>query len=268
MAEPSPTADVVDEGEMRLINGVWQKYAGGRWIEADAGKELKIDVASYGADSWEALQRNLTTTEGRLGMTFTQMANVRDKYTTSISDDMVQLVDWINSQPEKYRERLYRGAMIGRMLIEYQDMKAAGHSAEQIEQQRLSLVSRLQAEIDRFGNPGRGPIAKLSGSGARAWFAFRGAIKLDGTISDELTGKLVTHDSSASYDSTSYQDTLRYLYSDLTRDQSSSMISALRLPANCQPVMTSCLIYWPAPWHCGFTVWRDCSVRPRHQRRH
>ncbi len=49
----------------------------------------------------EALQRNLTTTEGRLGMTFTQMANVRDKYTTSISDDMVQLVDWINSQPEK-----------------------------------------------------------------------------------------------------------------------------------------------------------------------
>ncbi|MEL9411437.1 SAM-dependent DNA methyltransferase, partial [Escherichia coli] len=218
MAEPSPTADVVDEGEMRLINGVWQKYAGGRWIETDAGKELKIEVASYGADSWEALQRNLTTTEGRLGMTFTQMANVRDKYTTSISDDMVQLVDWINSQPEKYRERLYRGAMIGRMLIEYQDMKAAGHSAEQIEQQRLSLVSRLQAEIDRFGNPGRGPIAKLSGSGARAWFAFRGAIKLDGTISDELTGKLVTHDSSASYDSTSYQDTLRYLYSDLTRD--------------------------------------------------
>ncbi|MBW6101649.1 hypothetical protein HTY54_28845 [Escherichia coli] len=90
---------------------------------------------------------------------------------------------------KKYRERLYRGAMIGRMLIEYQDMKAAGHSAEQIEQQRLSLVSRLQAEIDRFGNPGRGPIAKLSGSGARAWFAFRGAIKLDGTISDELTGK-------------------------------------------------------------------------------
>ncbi|HDP1411974.1 TPA: N-6 DNA methylase [Escherichia coli] len=218
MAEPSPTADVVGEGEMRLINGVWQKYAGGRWIEADAGKELKIDAASYGADSWKALQRNLTTTEGRLGMTFTQMANVRDKYTTSISDDMVQLVDWINSQPEKYRERLYRGAMIGRMLIEYQDMKAAGHSAEQIEQQRLSLVSRLQAEIDRFGNPGRGPIAKLSGSGARAWFAFRGAIKLDGTISDELTGKLVTHDSSASYDSTSYQDTLRYLYSDLTRD--------------------------------------------------
>ncbi|HCL6873232.1 TPA: SAM-dependent DNA methyltransferase, partial [Escherichia coli] len=218
MAEPSPTADVVGEGEMRLINGVWQKYAGGRWIEADAGKELKIDAASYGADSWEALQRNLTTTEGRLGMTFTQMANVRDKYTTSISDDMVQLVDWINSQPEKYRERLYRGAMIGRMLIEYQDMKAAGHSAEQIEQKRLSLVSRLQAEIDRFGNPGRGPIAKLSGSGARAWFAFRGAIKLDGTISDELTGKLVTHDSSASYDSTSYQDTLRYLYSDLTRD--------------------------------------------------
>ncbi len=218
MAEPSPAADVVDEGEMRLINGVWQKYAGGRWIEADAGKELKLDAASYGADSWEALQRNLTTTEGRLGMTFTQMANVRDKYTTSISDDMVQLVDWINSQPEKYRERLYRGAMIGRMLIEYQDMKAAGHSAEQIEQQRLSLVSRLQAEIDRFGNPGRGPIAKLSGSGARAWFAFRGAIKLDGTISDELTGKLVTHDSSASYDSTSYQDTLRYLYSDLTRD--------------------------------------------------
>ncbi|HFV0001144.1 TPA: N-6 DNA methylase, partial [Escherichia coli] len=140
MAEPSPTADVVGEGEMRLINGVWQKYAGGRWIEADAGKELKIDAASYGADSWEALQRNLTTTEGRLGMTFTQMANVRDKYTTSISDDMVQLVDWINSQPEKYRERLYRGAMIGRMLIEYQDMKAAGHSAEQIEQQRLSLV--------------------------------------------------------------------------------------------------------------------------------
>lgn len=190
MAEPSLTADVVGEGEMRLINGVWQKYAGGRWIEADAGKELKIDAASYGADSWEALQRNLTTTEGRLGMTFTQMANVRDKYTTSISDDMVQLVDWINSQPEKYRERLYRGAMIGRMLIEYQDMKAAGHSAEQIEQQRLSLVSRLQAEIDRFGNPGRGPIAKLSGSGARAWFAFRGAIKLDGTISDELTGKL------------------------------------------------------------------------------
>ncbi|HBI9896283.1 TPA: SAM-dependent DNA methyltransferase, partial [Escherichia coli] len=218
MAEPSPTADVVGEGEMRLINGVWQKYAGGRWIEADAGKELKIDAASYGADSWEALQRNLTTTEGRLGMTFTQMANVRDKYTTSISDDMVQLVDWINSQPEKYRERLYRGAMIGRMLIEYQDMKAAGHSAEQIEQQRLSLVSRLQAEIDRFGNPGRGPIAKLSGSGARAWFAFRGAIKLDGSISDELTGKLVTHDSSASYDSNSYQDTLRYLYSDLTRD--------------------------------------------------
>lgn len=218
MAEPSPTADVVGEGEMRLINGVWQKYAGGRWIEADAGKELKIDAASYGADSWEALQRNLTTTEGRLGMTFTQMANVRDKYTTSISDDMVQLVDWINSQPEKYRERLYRGAMIGRMLIEYQDMKAAGHSAEQIEQQRLSLVSRLQAEIDRFGNPGRGPIAKLSGSGARSWFAFRGAIKLDGTISDELAGKLVTHDSSASYDSTSYQDTLRYLYSDLTRD--------------------------------------------------
>lgn len=218
MAEPSPAADVVDEGEMRLINGVWQKYAGGRWIEADAGKELKLDAASYGADSWEALQRNLTTTEGRLGMTFTQIANVRDKYTTSISDDMVQLVDWINSQPEKYRERLYRGAMIGRMLIEYQDMKAAGHSAEQIEQQRLSLVSRLQAEIDRFGNPGRGPIAKLSGSGARAWFAFRGAIKLDGTISDELTGKLVTHDSSASYDSTSYQDTLRYLYSDLTRD--------------------------------------------------
>lgn len=247
MAEPSPTADVVGEGEMRLINGVWQKYAGGRWIEADAGKELKIDAASYGADSWEALQRNLTTTEGRLGMTFTQMANVRDKYTTSISDDMVQLVDWINSQPEKYRERLYRGAMIGRMLIEYQDMKAAGHSAEQIEQQRLSLVSRLQAEIDRFGNPGRGPIAKLSGSGARAWFAFRGAIKLDGTISDELTGKLVTHDSSASYDSTSYQDTLVISTVISLAIQSSSMISALRLPANCQPVMMSCLIYWPAP---------------------
>ncbi|MBW6101648.1 hypothetical protein HTY54_28840 [Escherichia coli] len=42
-----------------------KKYAGGRWIEADAGKELKIEVASYGADNWEALQRNLTTTEGQ-----------------------------------------------------------------------------------------------------------------------------------------------------------------------------------------------------------
>nr|CAC9205133.1 Uncharacterised protein [Escherichia coli] len=118
----------------------------------------------------------------------------------------------------KYRERLYRGAMIGRMLIEYRDMKASGYSPTDIEQRRLSLVSKLRAEIDRFGNPGRGAIAKLSGSGARAWFAFRGAIKLDGSISDELTGKLITHDASASYDSTSHRDTLRHLYSDLTRD--------------------------------------------------
>ncbi|EBQ9479137.1 helicase [Salmonella enterica subsp. enterica serovar Kokomlemle] len=216
--EPSPTADVIDDGEMRLINGVWHKFAGGHWIEADAGKELVIDSTSYGADSWEALQRNLTTAEGRLAMTFSQMANVRQQYTNSLSEDMVQLVDWIDSQPEKFRERLYRGAMIGRMLIEYQDMKAAGYSPTDIEQRRLSLVSKLQAEIDRFGNPGRGSIAKLSGSGARAWFAFRGAIKLDGSISDELTGKLITHDASASYDSTSHQDTLRHLYSDLTRD--------------------------------------------------
>jgi hypothetical protein len=216
--EPQPTADVIDERELRLINGVWHSFVGGRWIEADSGKELVIDSARFGADSWEALQRNLTTAEGRLAMTFDQMANVRQQYTSSMSDDMVQLVDWINSQPEKYRDRLYRGAMIGRMLIEYQDMKAAGQSEYDIEQRRLSLVAKIQAEIDRYGNPGRGPIAKLSGSGARAWFAFRGAIKLDGTISDELTGKLVTHDDSASYDSTSYQDTLRYLYSDLTRD--------------------------------------------------
>lgn len=216
--EPAPTADVIDEGEPRLINGVWHKFVGGRWIEADAGKEMVIDSGTFGADSWEGLQRNLTTAEGRMGMTFNQMANVREHYTSSLSDDMVQLVDWINTQPEKYRDRLYRGAMIGRMLIEYQDMKAAGHSEYDIEQRRLSLVAKIQAEIDRYGNPGRGPIAKLSGTGARAWFAFRGAIKLDGTISDELTGKLVTHDASASYDSTSHQDTLRHLYSDLTRD--------------------------------------------------
>ncbi|EIX8137237.1 N-6 DNA methylase [Salmonella enterica] len=216
--EPSPTADVIDEGEMRLINGVWHKFAGGRWIEADAGKELVIDNERFGADSWEALQRNLSTAEGRLGMTFDQMANVRQQYASSLSDDQVQMVDWIGSQPEKYRTRLYRGAMLGRMLIEYQDMKAAGHNEDDIEQRRLSLAAKVQAEIDRFGNPGRGPIAKLSGAGARAWFAFRGAIKLDGSISDELTGKLVTHDASASYDSTSYQDTLRHLYSDLTRD--------------------------------------------------
>nr|CAC9205146.1 Uncharacterised protein [Escherichia coli] len=98
--EPSPTADVIDDGEMRLINGVWHKFAGGHWIEADAGKELVIDSTSYGADSWEALQRNLTTAEGRLAMTFSQMANVRQQYTNSLSEDMVQLVDWIDSQPE------------------------------------------------------------------------------------------------------------------------------------------------------------------------
>ncbi|EBA5066470.1 SAM-dependent DNA methyltransferase, partial [Salmonella enterica] len=78
--EPSPTADVIDEGEMRLINGVWHKFAGGHWIEADAGKELVIDNERFGADSWEALQRNLSTAEGRLGMTFDQMANVRQQY--------------------------------------------------------------------------------------------------------------------------------------------------------------------------------------------
>ncbi len=159
--------------------------------------------------------------------------------------------------------------MIGRMCTEdIRIMKAAGHSAEQNRTAALSLVSRLQAEIDRFGNC-RGPIAKLSGSGARAGFAFRGAIKLDGTISDELTGKLVTHDSSASYDSTSYQDTLRYLYSDLTRDpiqlDDFRLAFTGELPASDEELLN---FLASTLGHCGFTVWRDCSVRPRHQRRH
>lgn len=216
--QPSDMAGMVDDGEMRIINGVWYRMAAGKWIMADAGKEAPVNSEQFGADSWDGLRRNLETSQGRLNMSFSQMANVRASYTSELSKDMVELVDWISAQPEKFRERLYRGAMIGRMLTEYQDLKAAGISAENIEAQRLTLADRLQAEIDRYGNPSRGPVSRLSGKGAKAWFAFRGAIKSDGTISDEITGKLVTFDSSTSYDSTSHQDTLRHLYSDLTQD--------------------------------------------------
>lgn len=216
--QPSDMAGLVDDGEMRIINGVWYRMAGGKWIMADAGKELSVNSEQFGADSWDGLRRNLETSQGRLGMSFRQMANVRASYTSELSKDMVELVDWVNAQPEKFRERLYRGAMIGRMLTEYQDLKAAGASAEEAEAQRLTLRDRLQAEVDRYGNPGRGPVSRLSGKGAKAWFAFRGAVKSDGTLSDELTGKLVKFDSKASYDATSHQDTLRHLYSDLTQD--------------------------------------------------
>ncbi|MFE0305524.1 hypothetical protein, partial [Bacillus altitudinis] len=216
--QPSDIAGMVEEGDLRIINGIWYRMAAGKWIVADAGKETLVDSEQFGADSWDGLRRNLETSQGRLDMSFSQMANVRASYTSELSKDMVELVDWINAQPEKFRERLYRGAMIGRMLTDYQDLKAAGASADDIEAQRLTLSDRLQAELDRYGNPARGPVSRLSGKGAKAWFAFRGAIKADGAISDEISGKLVTYDSSSSYDPTSHQDTLRHLYSDLTQD--------------------------------------------------
>jgi len=203
------------EDESRFINRQWYRFRGGMWVLDDTQREKSLDPATYGAPTHEALSRLLSTEEGILSLSWAQIQAASTDYPQYFSQQTAGVLSWVKTQKPKHQERLFRGAMVGIRIQTYRGVLTTGHvSDEQLESLRQDLVSLVNGEMSKFGNPNQGMISKVSGNGAGPWFAFKSSIRHDGSHSDLLSGTINTEKGS-SFNSTDYADTVRHLFSEV-----------------------------------------------------
>lgn len=212
--EPAP-AMRAQEGDQRFINRQWYRFTDGAWLLDNTRREKALDKTVYGADTHEALTRLLSSEEGILSLSWAQLQAVARDYPQYVDQDTDGILRFVSTQKPQHRERLFRGSLVGRRIQKYRGFLSTGMASDEtMEGWRQDLVTLVNGEKARFGNPSQGFISRVSGNGAGPWFAFKSAIRSDGSLSDLLRGTLDTtrgHE----YNAADPADTVRHLFSQI-----------------------------------------------------
>lgn len=183
------------EGDQRKINGRWYELKNGDWETVTLKTENgELDFEKYGVKSTSEAKAIL---EGGAAaaqdLTFDQVNAILDDYSYLIPDiannRVAALHAFANTLKPQYRERVFKGSLIGEQIIELQDR---ANQMRAIPQELAAQLKDLVIDAnERYGiASNESAIATLLGSNSNAWNAFSNATSPTGEISDLLNGTL------------------------------------------------------------------------------
>lgn len=174
-------------GAKRLVGDIWHVFNGESWERDISTNSTAIDAGRFGAATYGDLQTKCRSLNGLLSLTASQIAAVRDVYPALLTDRQKNAISFALAQKASQRERVMRGALIGIVINDAQDLIAQGQDASNV----LVDAARLATEeVARSGSPNGLRLAGLSDSKSKAWLTFQANVSRDGQLSDLLTGNM------------------------------------------------------------------------------
>ncbi|MGL5630114.1 MAG: SNF2-related protein [Plesiomonas shigelloides] len=175
------------EGDRRVINGRWHTMTYGEWIAELIRDEQALDVATFGAETFEALRSTIATRNGLLTLTMEQINNIHQQYPSLFENDprLIESLQFASKQTKVDRERIFRGSLIGHSIADLSACVALhGNDSDRANGMRLTLRELVSAENARYGNTATDK--KLTKLIHAPWLAFTTATNADGSLSDLL----------------------------------------------------------------------------------
>lgn len=207
-AEPNPMPYA--EGSQKVINGKMMTLTDGDWQAVESHDITRpISKDAFGADTLEELKSRLKHPRGALGLTFAQAQAVREAYPELLTQDVIDALAFAASQDPKYQEQMYRGGIIGALLM---GLKNRLDDGQDVGSEQDGLRALVTAEVEKYGQPRNNKKLALAGKSSRAWGFFASALKEDGNFSDLLQGTLERHTIEASFESDDVSSIVTELY--------------------------------------------------------
>lgn len=176
-----------NEGDKRLVGGIWHVYDGETWVRDSTTDRSTIDAGRFGAQTFGDLQTKCRSLHGLLSLSTDQLKAVADVYPSLLTDRQHTVMKFALQQKPSQRDRALRGALIGLTINDAQDLISRGADAGPL----LADAARLvEQEIAVYGSPNGLRLAGLSDSAAKGWLTFQGNVTRDSKLSDLLTGRL------------------------------------------------------------------------------
>ncbi len=183
------------EGDQRKINGRWYQLKGGEWeVVSVVRKDGTIDKEQYGVSSQlEAKQVLDGGVDAVSNLSFDQVSAIIDDFSYMLEDadtnKVVRLHQFAMTLKPQYRERVFRGSLIGEQIIALQDQAARSRKVPTA--MAAQLRELVAVENERYGIASRDPsIASLAGTNSNQWNAFSNSTSPSGEYSDLLKGTL------------------------------------------------------------------------------
>lgn len=190
-----PTIKNYVDGDQRKINGRWYELINGDWeIVTITNKNGEIDKAKYGVSSeLEAKAVLQGGVEAAYKLSFDEVSAIVSDFSYLLDNEatsrVIDLHKFASKLKTKYRERVFKGALLGERIIGLQD---SANKMRQVDQGEAAILRELVAEAnERYGIASTDrTIANLGGKDSTAWNAFSNSTSPNGNFSDLLNGTL------------------------------------------------------------------------------
>nr|WP_225988002.1 SNF2-related protein [Leclercia adecarboxylata] len=200
-----------NEGDKRLVGGIWHVYDGETWVRDSTTDRSVIDAERFGAQTFGDLQTRCRSLHGLLSLSTNQLKAVSEVYPALLTDRQHTVMKFALQQKPSQRERALRGALIGLTINDAQDLIAQGSDAGPL----LADAARMvEQEIAVYGSPNGLRLAGLSDPAAKGWLTFQGNVTRDSKLSDLLTGRLNT-ESVSPVDTGNPEQVVAHLFSQI-----------------------------------------------------
>jgi SNF2 family DNA or RNA helicase len=196
------------EGDQKIINDRMMRFDGIAWQAVEYGDDNgRLDAKKYGSTSLKQIADQLNPMNNALSFTYSQLASIQNDFPYLIKGSLADYMKLAANQPEKYREQIIRGCLIGNMIASLHDRELTSGS------ELTEVANMVNAEIKRFGVAANiTKLKALAGAGSGAWGTFVSGMDKEGRLSDFLSGKLDKGDV-LTIDRTNASELVSYLFS-------------------------------------------------------
>ena len=191
----SPTIKNYVEGDQRKINGRWYSLKDGEWeVVAVTSKNGEVDKAKYGVSSeLEAKAILEGGVEAAYELSFDEVEAIVSDFSYLLTDSstsrVIELHAFAKKLKPQYRERVFKGSLLGEQIIGLQDKSNQNRAVDLQEAARLREL--VEESNERYGIASNDrTIANLGGKDSTAWNAFSNSTTPSGNFSDLLNGTL------------------------------------------------------------------------------
>lgn len=217
LGSQEPDIKPMTEGEKRFINGVWYVMQDGRLVIDTATATATIDAGRYGVGTYAEIAPRLNSASAVLSMPWEQLYAIYMDYPEAIPGQYTDFFKFAGKQKPGQQARAFRGSIIGQQIGLLQAKLHQGFTIEQLENERVAIVTMIAGEVKAGQNPNSGARVSLAGGGGSDWLKYKASVHPDGTPSDFLQGKLDTTGGKI-FNSASHEECIRHLYNDEDRE--------------------------------------------------
>lgn len=191
----TPVIRNYSEGDQRKINGRWYELVEGQWeVLNRSNSNAVLDVKIYGVKSeLEAKAILEGGIEALQTLSFEQVGAILEDYSHLLDSDSthrgIELYEFSKKLKPQYRERVFKGSLIGEQIIQLQDIANKYREApKELTSHIRGLVEDHNAQYGIACNDSS--LSLLAGKNSNAWNAFSNSTLPTGDLSALLRGTL------------------------------------------------------------------------------